>query len=365
MKKSFKSVLKAGLILTTVGLLLSACAGKKQGGASSDSKTTKHNIALITDVAGVDDHSFNQSAWTGFKQYGKEHNLGRGNNGYQYFQSNGASDFVPNIERAVNANFETIFGVGYSLKDAIAQSAKKYPKKNFVIIDDWIKNQKNVVSANFKSQDASYLAGVIAAYTTKTNVVGFIGGIHGHIVDLFDAGFTKGVQDTAKKLHKNIKILNQYAGSFVSSDKGRAIAQTMYAKKADIIFHAAGKTGDGIFQAAKSINQTKPANKKVWVIGVDSDQSSLGEYVAKGGQKSNFTLTSVITGVNVAVKDIADRAYRKQFPGGKSLNYGLSNDGVAIVHNTDIPNKVWIASQKARTNILKGRIKVPIHPKNK
>ncbi|CCI84854.1 lipoprotein a-antigen [Lactobacillus pasteurii DSM 23907 = CRBIP 24.76] len=358
-----KKVFSLAGIVIACGLVLTACSGKKQGGSGNSSSNAKNSVALITDGNGVNDHSFNQSAWNGFLAYGKAHNLSRGKNGYQYFQTSGPSDFVPNIDEAVNAGYQTIFGVGYSLKDAISSEAKKYPKKNFVIIDDQIKGQKNVASANFKSQDASYLAGVVAAKTTKSGVVGFIGGAHGDIVDLFDAGFAQGVRDTAKKMGKKITILNQYIGNFTSSDKAKSIAQSMYAKKADIIFHAAGGAGDGLFQEAKALNQTRPADKKVWVIGVDVDQSNLGNYSAKGGQKSNFVLTSVITGVNVATKKIADLAYQGKFPGGKDLIFGLENDGVSIT-NGQVSTSAWKAARQARCQILKSEIKVAIHPKN-
>ena len=192
MKTTFKSVLATSTVLLA-GIALTACSGAKQNGGGSNKKSSA-SVALITDIAGVDDHSFNESGWKGMVAYGKSQGLKRGTNGYQYFESSSASDFTPNINQAINAGYKTIFGVGYSLKTAIASAAKKNPKKNFVIIDDVIKGQKNVASANFRSQDASYMAGVLAARTTKTNVVGFIGGVHGDIVDLFDAGFTKGVQ---------------------------------------------------------------------------------------------------------------------------------------------------------------------------
>ena len=208
------------------------------------------------------------------------------------------------------------------------------------------------------------MAGVVAAKETKTNTVGFIGGAHGDIVDLFDAGFTQGVKDQAKKMHKKVTILNQYIGNFTSSDKSKSIVQSMYTKKADIIFHAAGGAGDGLFQEAKAINQTRPAKDKVWVIGVDVDQSHLGNYTAKGGQKSNFVLTSVITGVNVAVKDIANRAYNNKFPGGKNLVYGLKTSGASIERGQSSAS-TWKDTQIARANILKGKIKVAIHPNNK
>src|SRR5699024_8421591 len=158
----------------------------------------------------------------------------------------------------------------------------------------------------------SYLAGVVAAKETKTNTVGFIGGAHGDIVDLFDAGFTQGVKDQAKKMHKKVTILNQYIGNFTSSDKDKSIAQSMYTKKTDIIFHSAGGACDRLLQQVKVINQTTTAKDKVWVFGVDVDQSHLGNYTAKVGQKSNFDLTSLLTGLNVAVKDIANRAYNNK-----------------------------------------------------
>ena len=206
-------------VTTLSAFAMTACSNKTA--TNSNGKKNKGTVALITDGNGVNDHSFNESAWNGFLAYGKEHNLTKGSNGYQYFQTSGASEFVPNLEQAAK-NYDTIYGIGYQLKDAVSTVAKKYPKKNFAIVDDVIKGQKNVVSANFLSNQASYLAGVAAAYETKTNVVGFIGGAHGDIVDLFDAGFTKGVNDTAKKLGKKITILNQYIGDFNSSDKAKS-----------------------------------------------------------------------------------------------------------------------------------------------
>lgn len=362
MKKiKFKQVLATGTVLAA-GIALTACSGAKQNGGGSNKKSSA-SVALITDIAGVDDHSFNQSGWEGMVAYGKSQGLKRGTNGYQYFESSSASDFTPNINQAVAAGYKTIFGVGYSLKGAIASAAKKHTDKNFVIIDDVIKGQKNVASANFKSQDASYMAGVVAARTTKTNVVGFIGGVHGDIVDLFDAGFAKGVQDTAKKMGKKITVLDQYVGSFTAADKEKSIAKAMFAKKADVIFHASGSAGQGLFSEAKSVNEGLAANssKKVWVIGVDSDQSSLGKYKSKDGKKSNLCLTSVMTGVNVAVKDIATKAAKGKFPGGKQLVYGLKHNGVYLTRGY-VADSVWKQAQTARSQILAGKISVPSHP---
>ncbi|GFZ26493.1 BMP family lipoprotein [Lactobacillus corticis] len=355
MKFKFKHI-AALTAVALAGVALTACSGKKQGGNANAGKAN-HSIALITDSNGVDDHSFNQAAWSGFKAYGKEHGLSRGKGGYQYFESSSASDYEPNFTQAATAGYKTIYGVGYMLTASVKAAAKKYPKKNFVIIDDVITGQKNVVSATFKSNQASYLAGVAAAYTTKTNTVGFIGGAKGSVISMFEAGFKQGVAAGAKAQGKKITVLDQYIGNFTSTDKAKSIAQSMYAKKADIIYQAAGSAGNGVFSEAKSLNQAKAVKDEVWVIGVDIDQSSQGEYTAKGGQKSNFTLTSVLKGLKVAVKDIADKAYEGKFPGGQHLVYGLDNNGVSITKG-NLSSKAWEATQKARKQIVDGKIKV-------
>ncbi|KRL62987.1 BMP family lipoprotein [Lactobacillus psittaci] len=347
------------MAVIATGLLLTACQNKSAKNANNGK--ANHSIALITDGNGIDDKSFNQAVWRGFQAYGKEHNLSQGKGGYQYFQSSSAADFVPNFTQAANAGYQTIYGVGYMITDAVKSTAKKFPKKNFVIIDDVVTGKKNIASATFKSNDSSYLAGVAAAYSTKTNTVGFIGGAKSTVLDLFEAGFKQGVADTAKKLNKKVTVLDQYIGNFTSIDKAKSIAQSMYAKKADIIYQAAGNAGNGVFQEAKDLNSEKAVNDKVWVIGVDIDQSSQGKYTAKGGQKSNFTLTSVLKGLNIAAKEIADKAYQGKFPGGKHLVFGLQDNGVSLTKG-NLNSKAWKAVQQARQDIIDGKIKVATSP---
>ena len=358
MKKA--KVFATAVLTAVVALTLAGCAGKKSGtGNSGKSETTKHTVALITDTGGVDDRSFNQSAWEGLQAWGKSHDLSRGNSGYQYFQSSNESDYIPNINQATQAGFKTIFGIGYKLQPAIKQSAKDSPKTNFVIIDDSIEGVKNVVSATFKDNESSYLAGVAAAYTTKTNKVGFIGGVKGDVIDRFDAGFAAGVKEGAKKLGNSITVINQYAGDFNAPDKGKSIAQGMYSQGADIIFHASGATGNGVFQEAKAINQD--GSKKVWVIGVDRDQSAEGKYKAKDGKSANFTLTSTLKGVGAVTEDLSNQAMKGKFPGGKHLTYGLKQDGVGLTDG-QLSTKAKDAVKEAKQQIIDGKITVPEHP---
>lgn len=204
----FKKLATIATATAAVSVLLTACQGKKSS-SSTGTKTTKHSIALITDNNAIDDHSFNEAAWNGFKAFGKKHGLKQGKGGYQYFESSSAADFTPNANEAASSGFETIFGVGYQLTSAIKSAAKKNPKKNFVIIDDVISGQNNVASVTFESNQASYLAGIAAAYTTKTNHVGYIGGAKSATLELFEAGFKQGVEAGAKALGKKIKIDDQ------------------------------------------------------------------------------------------------------------------------------------------------------------
>lgn len=178
---------------------------------------------------------------------------------------------------------------------------------------------------------------------------------------MFEAGFKKGVEDGAKALHKKVTVQTEYIGNFTGMDKAKSIAQSMYANNDDIVFPAAGNAGNSVFQEAKDYNQSHNVNKKVWVMGVDVDQSNLGNYTSKDGKKGNFTLTSVLKGLNVATKSIANDAYNGKFPGGKHLVYTLKDNGVSITKGY-LSDKTWSAVQKARQEILDNKIKVPAHP---
>lgn len=359
MNNKVKKFISVAAISLAATFALTACAGHKQGGSAN--KNSDHGVALITDTNGVDDHSFNQAAWDGFKDYGKEHSLKQGKGGFQYFESSSAADHIPNLTQAVNAGYKTVFGVGYMLADPIKSVAKKNPKTNFVIIDSVIPGLKNVVSATFKSNDASYLGGLAAAYTTKTNKVGYIGGAKSEVLNLFEAGFKQGVAAGAKALGKKITVFDQYIGNFNSTDKAKSIAKSMYASGADILYQAAGNAGNGVFQEAKDRNEATTANKQVWVIGVDVDQESLGNYTDKAGKKANFTLTSVLKGLRFVTKDISDKAYKGKFPGGKTLTYSLEHDGVSVTKG-NLSNAAWKAVTAARQQIIAGKIKVATDP---
>ena len=334
--KKIASAIAATLMLGTV---LVGC-----GNGNSGSEKVKHTAALVTDGGSIDDKSFNQSAWEGLEAWGKENKLEKGVNGYNYAQSNSDADFTPNINKLIKAKYSTIFGIGYKLAPAIKKTAKQNPKTNFVIIDDVVSG-KNVASVTFKSEQSSFLAGVAAAETTKTNKVGFLGGVKSDVITTFEKGFIQGVHAVNPKITVDVK----YAGSFTKADLGQSMATAMYTNGEDVIFHAAGGTGSGAFTAAKNLAKN---GKKVWVIGVDQDQKADGAY--KGG---NVTLASAVKEVGNAAKDIANKAMKDKFPGGKVVTYDLKSKGVDLV-NDNMSDSAWKAVQQYKQKIIKGDLTV-------
>lgn len=303
-------------------------------GCGKESETQENNqkevskVALILGFGGVDDRSFNQSSWEGLSSWAKEAQLVEKTD-YNYIETNEPQDNSTNINLAVDSGYDTIISLSYLQEEALTTAAKEHPTLNFAIIDTQVQGIDNVASVTFKDQESAYLAGIAAAYTTQTNKVGFIGGIESTVIQRFESGFKQGVIDGAKQLNKEIDVLTQYAGSYDTPDKGKLMASTMYQKNADIIYQAAGSTGNGVFQEAKELSKSG-IDKKIWVIGVDCDQSEDGIYETSDGKEETVTLVSTVKNVGYATADLAESAQNGTFPGGKHLTLGLKESGVDL-----------------------------------
>ena len=218
-----------GLGLVAVAAVgLAACGNRASRSNSNSDAKTNLKAAIVTDTGGVDDKSFNQSAWEGLQEWGKENGLSK-DHGFTYFQSTNESEYANNLEQAASSGYKAIFGIGFALRNAVEAAAKDHSDINYVIIDDEIKGQDNVASALFADNEAAYLAGVAAAKTTKTKVVEFVGGIKGAVLTRFEKGFEAGV----KSVDPSIKIDVQYAESFGDAAKGKTIAAAQYTAGAD------------------------------------------------------------------------------------------------------------------------------------
>ncbi|AUW96556.1 BMP family lipoprotein [Streptococcus pluranimalium] len=341
-----------GIGLASVAVLTLAACGNR-GGSKSDKDDAGLKVAMVTDTGGVDDKSFNQSAWEGLQAWGKDNGLEKGK-GFDYFQSTSESDYANNLDTAISSGYQLVFGIGFALHDAIEKAAEDNPETNFVIIDDVIEGKDNVASATFADNEAAYLAGIAAAKTTKTKTVGFIGGMESDVITRFEKGFEAGV----KSVDDSINIKVDYAGSFGDAAKGKTIAAAQYAGGADIVYQVAGGTGVGVFSEAKSLNEGKAESEKVWVIGVDRDQKDEGKYTSKDGKESNFVLASTLKEVGKTLELISTQAKDNKFPGGDVTVYGLKDGGVDIA-TTNVDEATVKEIEKAKEQIKSGEIKVP------
>ncbi|MBS4217689.1 BMP family protein [Bacillus sp. FJAT-49711] len=354
---------KTGLVLSLIlaaGMILGACGssnkdnGDKNNEGANGTEDKNFTAAMVTDEGGVDDKSFNQSAWEGLVAYGEDNNLEKGKNGYNYYQSKNEADFSTNLNAAVRDKFDIIYGVGFKLTDAIAKIADQRKNSHFVIVDAVVPEKDNVASITFKEHEGSYLVGVVAGLTTKSNKIGFIGGIESDLINKFAAGFQAGV----KEINPNAVVEIQFAGTFTDSSKAQAIAAAQYSSGVDIIYHAAGGAGLGVFTEAKNLKQKDP-KRDIWVVGVDRDQHPEGD-VKIGDKTENVTLTSMVKRVDVAVKDVTTKAKDGNFPGGEILEYGMEENGIKISDSQEhLTDDVLAKVKEYEGKIKNGDVTVP------
>ncbi|MBM6618382.1 BMP family lipoprotein [Bacillus suaedaesalsae] len=341
-------------LLLAASTILGACgAGEKEDnakGTNGSDKAAEFKVAMVTDTGGVDDKSFNQSAWEGLKQFGADNNLEEGK-GFKYLQSSAATDYAPNLNALVREDFNLVYGIGFLLGDDVKKVAQQQTEANLAIVDMVVTDDNgdflpNVANITFKEHEGSFLVGLIAGKQSTTGKVGFIGGVEGELIKKFENGFKAGV----KAANPNAEVVVQYAEDFNAPEKGTQIANTMYSQNIDIIYHAAGGTGNGVFTEAK--NRAKQG-KKVWVIGVDKDQH-------EEGMPENVTLTSMVKRVDTAVYEVSKMAKEGKFPGGTIVEFGLDNDGIGIAPTQENVSEESLALVKEyQEKILAGEIKVP------
>ena len=290
-------------------------------------------IGLITDVGGVNDGSFNQSAWEGLQR--AEAELGVEVN---YLESATDADYVPNIETFVDEEYDLIISVGYMLADATKAAAEANPDVKFAIIDDATIELDNVSCLMFKQEQASYLVGYVAGLMTESNNIGFVIGMANDNMNLFGYGYCAGALDA----NPDVTIQQFNANSFADSATGKTNANTAITNGADIVFHAAGGTGLGVIEACQEAG--------VYAIGVDSDQSSIAP---------NTIITSAMKRVDNAVYDAAESLIAGTLESGIHT-YDLPVGGVDIAPTQDLlTDEVVAAVEEVKTKIINGEVVVP------
>jgi basic membrane protein A len=305
-------------------------------------KATK--VGLVFDVGGRGDKSFNDAAFRGLERAKKELGIE-----FEYIEPSEAADRENALRQFASGPFDLVIGIGFIFTDDINRVATAFPKKPFAGVDYAPNANKpmppNVVALKFREQEASFLGGVVAALTSKTKVIGFVGGMDVPLIHKFEAGYKAGALWADPK----VKVLSAYAGvtpeAFKDPSKGKEIALSQIGQGADVIYHASGSTGLGVFEAAR--------DKKILAIGVDSDQY----HDAPG-----FILTSVTKQVDEAVYRTI-KAAKEGKPLKGILELGLKEKGVDYVYDANnkalIPAAARAKAEEARKLIVAGKIKVP------
>lgn len=299
------------------------------------------SVTMVTDSGGVNDKSFNQSAYEGLQKSEEE-----GKASFDYIESHKEDDYVPNLENALDSESDIILTVGFALYKATDAAAEENPEQKYVIIDNKNENNRdNLLGVTFADHQNSFLVGYIAGMQTETNKVGFIGGIEGVVIGRFEYGYRAGVAQAAKEKGEDIEVLVQYANSFDDQAAGKNIADRMYQEGADVVFHAAGGVGVGVIEAAKENNK--------WVIGVDRDQSE---------EAPDNMLVSTVKGVGDSVRLIIDEYAKGEFKAGDQEFTLADAEAVTIAYPTtnDLVSKETKEKvEEIRQQLIDGSLKAP------
>jgi basic membrane protein A and related proteins len=334
--------LATAILILVDGLLLLPGAGRVR---AVDDKALK--VGLVFDVGGRGDKSFNDAAYLGVQRAVEKLGIQA-----EYIEPGEGSDRESGIRLLAAKGFALVIGVGFIFSDDLYAMAKEYPNTRFACIDyakfgpnGFVVPPDNMVALKFREEEGSFLVGALAALVSKSGTLGFVGGMDIPLIHKFEAGFRAG----AKAVCERCKVLVGYAGvtgdAFKNPAKGKELALAQYAAGADIIFHASGSTGLGVFEAARQLGR--------FAIGVDADQWS---------EAPGRVLTSMTKEVDVSVFEAVRSLQTNTWQGGVRA-FGLKERGVDYVYNVNnqgfIPDEVRARVEELRKQIIAGEIQVP------
>jgi basic membrane protein A len=318
------------------------------------------NVGMVYATGGLGDGSFNDQAQSGIQRAADELGVQ-----FQEAQPQEVADFAnlqQQFAQSTDPDYDLVSCIGFLQADALSENAAQYPEQNFQIVDSVV-DESNVASYVFAEEEGSYLVGQLAGLLTtrsfsagagstqsdSTNV-GFVGGVESDLIRRFEAGYTAGV----KAANDDVDVQTNYVGSFNDPQGGQEAALSMYNSGADVIYHASGNTGTGVFRAAQEQGR--------FAIGVDRDQSVTRDSYA------DVILASMVKRVDTAVFDAVEAEVEGEFPGGSVTALGLEAEGVGIVYGQQlgdaIPSEVQSTIEDARTAIVDGEVDVPTDPNN-
>ena len=352
------------LMLVLVSSTIAAVAACRRVQYTDDDPSKVH-VGIVFDIGGKDDRSFNAAAWAGVK-CAETGTLPDGKTAcgkpalgivLRDVEPGTPNAIEPAMRTFAERGYDLVIGVGFSQAPIMQVVARDYPNIHFAIIDGVVFSEDgktpmpNVAGLLFKEHEGSYLVGMIAAKTSRTGTVGFVGGMDIPLIRRFEKGYEEG----AKAVNPAIQVVQNYVGvtdaAWNNPGKGKELSLAQMDKGADVIFAAAGNSGLGAFDAVEQAG-TENGRATHFVIGVDSNQN---------GVKPGFVLTSMVKRVDNAVYDIVKEVVDGQFKGGFHV-FGLESDGVGYVVDQFNRNLVSAdaiaAAEEARKKIITGQIKV-------
>ena len=350
------------LVATSVfALVAAACGGAAPegggggDGGDGDAAASDVRIGMALDIGGLGDKSFNDAANAGLQQAIEEGLISEENTELLEANATG-SNRDENVVNLADQGFDLIIGVGFAFSEGVAELAPDYEEQNFAIVDGFANavNEEltNVADLTFKEHEGSYLVGIAAGMQTESQTVGFLGGQEGTgLIEKFQAGYEAGVQSVCADCEILVEYIGDSTQAFVDPTRGEALSESMYDGGADVIYHAAGQSGLGLFQAAAAADQ--------WAIGVDSDQY---EVLADNPEEQEHILTSMLKRVDTAVYDAIAQAVEGSFEPGFQV-FGLAEEGVDYADsNPALSDEIKAEMDAAKEAIIAGEITVPEEP---
>jgi basic membrane protein A len=348
-------------ILFGIILIASACGGgdpaepeDEGGGGEEAGGASDVRVGVAYDIGGLGDQSFNDAANRGLQAAIDEGIISEANT--ESIEPNASgSNRDDNVVNLADQGFDLVVAVGFAFSPGVDEIAPEYPDTTFAVVDGFAAEADNVVNLNFKEHEGSFLVGAAAAMKSEGGTVGFLGGQEGTgLIERFQAGYEAGVTE----IDPNIEVLVEYIGdstqAFNDPTRGEALSASMYDDGADVIYHASGASGAGLFQASVEAQQL--------AIGVDSDQS-----LTASPEQQELILTSMLKRVDTAVHDVIEQVANDQFEPGTQV-LGLAEDGVGYAVNEYNDNPELLSSdiqsrlEELKQMIIDGDITVPDAP---
>ena len=369
-RRSFRRLSAAIAIVCSLALIAAAC-GNDDDDDSADTTTTEAmaattteamaeaatteamaeptSVGMVYDIGGRGDQSFNDAAAAGLDRADNEFNLD-------------AREASPNEDGSDRENLlqlqaeraELVLGIGFLFADSIKNVAANNPNICFGIIDSTVDDATdNIAQLVFSEHEGSFLVGVAAALKNQTGTIGFIGGVNIPLIQRFHAGFQAGAQ----AVNPDIEILSSYLSEppdftgWFQPGAAKISAQSFYEQGADIVYHAAGGAGNGLFEAAKEYSDS--SGSKVWAIGVDSDQ-----YNTVSEDVREYILTSMLKRVDVAVYETIKSVVEGDCP-GEVTRFDLAADGVGYSTTGGFLDDIQDQLEDYKARVVSGEITVP------